>query len=131
MNEVGEADVWLEIGGKELRVKCLVMPRLVNGFNIIIGMDVIGRIGGVAVNGSGVWQLGGKTVVAAATAKVTVREMPDPVEISNEDFEARFDGEKWTVGWKWKGTVPTLTNTISKYNMSAEVERRFDEELEK
>ena len=72
------------------------MPRLVDGFKIIFGMDVIARIGGVAVDGSGARRLGGKTIVAATVAAVT--ETPAPIEITSEDFEARFDGEKWTVG---------------------------------
>ena len=52
------------------------------------------------------------------------------MRIDDKDFEACFDGEKWTVGWKWKGDVPVLTNRVSKYAMSAAVEQRFDEVLD-
>ena len=35
------------------------------------------------------------------------------------------------MGWKWRGSVPILNNKIGQYKMSVEVEKRFDEELEK
>lgn len=124
---VGEKDVEMEVDGRRMVVKCLVMPSLVEDFKVIIGMDVITRISGVVVNGSGV-RFG---AAAAAAAAVSVKEKAEVVEINDKDFEARFDGEKWTIGWKWKGEAPVLTNRVSKYAMSAPVEQRFDEELDK
>ena len=52
--EVGEARVRLVIDGENLVVDCLVMPRLVDGFKIILGMDLIRRIDGVTVGTAGV-----------------------------------------------------------------------------
>ena len=60
--------------------------------------------------------------------------------IEDIDFSAEFNGEHWTVEWKWKGgLVPTLRNTASCYksnlepekleNFHKEVQRWIDEEI--
>ena len=126
---VGEATVRLEVGDEQLEVKCLVMPSLVDSFRTILGMDVVARLGGVAVSAGGVRF--GREAAAKVAAAVTMAEETPVVEISDKDFEARFDGQKWTVGWKWRGETPVLRNKVDRYRMSAAVERRFDEEVEK
>ena len=35
---------------------------------------------------------------------------PNYCEIEDKDFKAEFDGEKWTVEWRWKGKPPVLEN---------------------
>ena len=126
---IGEANVELTVDGRRLVMKCLVMPNLVDGFGVILGMDVIKWFGRVCVGGNGV-RFGGLEAVAAAAA-LPVDEKPAPVEISDKDFEAKFDGSKWIVGWKWRGRAPVLTNKVSTYSMSAEVKRRFDIEMDR
>ena len=117
---VREAKVNLVLGRQSMVVCCLVMPKLVKDFKMILGMDVIAKVG-ITVDGEGV-KLREPEVAAAST---------EVVEITEKDFEARFDGEKWTVAWKWKDKPPVLTNQTAKYAMTEEVEKRFDEELEK
>ena len=151
---IGETEVALEIDGKCLDVTCLVMPKLVDSVELIIGMDVINEFGGVVVDSSGAKFVG----CMAATAELAVdrqvcssvpgrRQRPGGVElcgaaamadlakevtISDTDFDAHFDGEKWTVGWKWCGAgPPVLKNHTVKYAMDAAVESRFNDELEK
>ena len=50
---IGEADVRLTVDGRQLEVACLVMANLVDGFKVIIGMDVIGQLGGATVDSAG------------------------------------------------------------------------------
>lgn len=149
--DVGEADVRLEVGGKFLTVKCLVMSNIVNSFKVIIGMDVINHVGGLIMK-SGKVQLvftennmvevnnvvcvkngimTKKLDCEKAAVIVSAKEEENTLHISDQDFEANFDGTKWVVAWKWRGSVPILNNKIGQYKMSVEVEKRFDEELEK
>ena len=52
-------------------------------------------------------------------------------KIEDKDFEANFDGEKWTV--KWKGEPPMLQNRVKFYKNSLESEKNseFEEEVER
>ena len=54
-------------------------------------------------------------------------------KIEDKDFEANFDGEKWTVKWKWKGEPPVLQNRVKFYKNSLESEKNseFEEEVER
>lgn len=131
---VGEADVWLGIGGERLASRCLVMPNLVDGFKVIVGMDIITQLGGVSVHGDGVRF--GRSFVSteprdACKTAASASAAPAAMAIDDKDMEAKFDGKKWTVGWKWRGETPVLSNKTSKYAMSPAIEQRFDEELEK
>ena len=127
---VGEADVWLMVDSQQLEVACLVMANLVDEFKVIVGMDVIRQLGGATVDSAGVW-FGRRSVGAAVVVAPSVETRLAAVEISNKDFEARFDRTKWTVAWRWRDVAPVLTNMVSKYAMSTAVEQQFDEELEK
>ena len=105
---------------EEIDVVCFVMERFVDGYEVIVGMNVFTRIGGVLVSGRGV-RFQRRVAAAAAVEEVVVEDT---------DFEARFDGEKWTVGWKWRGEAPVLTNRVAKYAMTAAVEDKFNEKVE-
>ena len=48
---------------------------------------------------------------AVAQPEVTV------VTVSDKDFDAVFDGTRWTVRWSWKDGAPTLQNQC--YKISA------------
>ena len=93
----------------------------------IIGMDIIGQLGGATVDSAGVW-FGRQSVGAVAPSMETRLAV---VEISNKDFEARFDRTKWTVAWRWQDVALVLTNMVSEYAMSTAVEQQFNEELKK
>ena len=53
------------------------------------------------------------------------------ISIKDKDFESQFDGTKWPVVWKWRGSPPVPTNAVSKYHMAEEVEQQFDMEVER
>ena len=54
-------------------------------------------------------------------------------KIEDKDFEANFDGKKWTVKWKWKGEPSELQNRVKFYMNSLESEKNseFEEEVER
>ena len=126
MEGIGEKTIEVVAMGKEVRVTCLVLPRLVNGFEIIIGMDVINLLNGICIQGSKVL-LTHETGVAAVAKK----SFGQALEISDKDFAARFDGNRWEVEWKWKGGPPMLNNKVDCYKMDATRKGRFDVEIEK
>ena len=68
MEGIGEKTIEVVAMGKEVRVTCLILPRLVNGFEIIIGMDVINLLNGICIQGSKVL-LTHETGVAAVAKK--------------------------------------------------------------
>ena len=77
------------------------MNRIIDGIDIIIGMDVINEMGGVTIKEAEVKFGDVHCAVAAHWLNVC--------KIEDKDFEANFDGEKWTV--KWKGEPPVLQNS--------------------
>ena len=112
--------------GKEVLVSCLVLPRLVNGFEIIIGMDVISLLNSICIQGSKVTSMHG-IGVAAVAKKSSGRAL----EVNDKDFAARFDGIRWEVEWRWKGGPPKLNNKVDCYKMDATRKERFNAEIEK
>ena len=93
------------------------MNRLIDGIDVIIGMDVINEMGGVTIKEAEVKFGDVRCAVAAHRLNVC--------KIEDKDFEANFDGEKLTVKWKWKGEPPVLQNRVKFYknSLESEVER--------
>ena len=112
---VAETEVELMVGKMRLTVTCLAMKDIVSDLKVIIGMDVIRRVGGVAVDGNGNVRFGSSlvgTVMADGDGNVRsgtglvgtamtdgdkcgrIKDSATVVEIADKDFEARFDGSK-------------------------------------
>ena len=94
---IGEKTIEVVVMGKEVWVSCLILPRLVNGFEIIIGMDVISRLSGICIQGSKVTSMHG--TVAAAVAK---KSSDGHLRSAIKTLPARFDGNRWEVEWRWE-----------------------------
>ena len=107
----GYDTVQLSVGTMEIGTRVRVTERLVGDVDVILGMDVIEKLGGVTIMADKV-VFGEDTGVICAT--VTGRERsPD---IQDDDFDAWFEGDKWTVRYKWNETgPPQLSNTVGKY----------------
>ena len=117
---------WLNIGisGRQLRVRAVVSDHLVDGVDVVLGVDVIDRLGGVTVRCGRVsfGDVGVVSVCQAVDAKVAVE---DP------DFYAMFDGQKWTVRWFWRNNQPVkLNNRISCYDRKLEGRKKVEFEKE-
>ena len=101
------------------------MNHIIDGIDVIIGMDVINEMGGVTIKEAEVKF--GDVHCAVAAHRLNV------CKIEDKDFEANFVGEKWTVKWKWKGEPPVLQNRVKFYKNSLESEKNseFEEEGER
>ena len=62
-----------------------------------------------------------------------VQDLASFIPLEDKDFEANFDGEKWTLKWKWKGEPPVLQNRVKFYKNSLESKKNseFEEEAER
>ena len=137
---LGQATVSLVVVGEILRVSCIVAKRLLDEVDVILGMDVIERLGGVTVRGGKVrffcgagkddLELEEAAAPALQSDSVEVKEAP-VIEIDDKDFMARFDGKKWTVKWVWKDGAPALRNRVSCYDSARrpEIQESFDGEV--
>jgi hypothetical protein len=118
--------VSLGVGERVIQADCLVLEKILPGVDVILGMDVIGRLGGVTVSvegGTPRVQFG--TVTGCVAAQLTRTK-----SIEDKDFTAEFDGRKWTVKWKWKSSgAPVPRNRVGCYSITDEVKEDFDKEV--
>lgn len=70
------------------------MNPITDGIDVIIGMDAINEMGGVTLKKVEI-KFGNVHCAVAA-------HQPNVCKIEDKNFEANFDGEKWTVRWKWR-----------------------------
>ena len=137
----GTCWVNLVVAGIPLNVKVVVTDSMIGEIDLVLGNDVIDRLGGVTVK-SGKVQFGAKCLMAALPAQPDVNNGPrDGVRllrheeskaclIEDKDFRAEFDGKQWTVEWYWKNNTPVeLKNKISCYDRH--LDGRTREEFEK
>ena len=122
----GDALVELWIDDQRLINRCLVAPLLVCGADVIVGMDVVKRMGGVSIgkDSSVIW---GNNCCAAGA--VIVRD-DKRMLIEDSDFSAVFDGEKWTIEWKWVDGEPKLKNRCPEYAIPDRHREEFDSEVQ-
>lgn len=155
---VGKVTVPLTIDGCVMEVDCLVAKSLFGSVDVIVGMDIIQRFGGVVVTGDHVIFLNTssgdrylterilnlkrrerandgmeKTFKSGLTTTVAAASLRNEITINDADFEAKFNGSVWSVRWRWKdGMPPKLKNTTECYEsaMTPEMKAKFDEEVE-
>lgn len=123
---LGEATVALDVNGTIVVVKTLVVADLVCDCEMIIGIDVIKRLGGVLVDPNLAVRFGRSCACVAAGVVA-----PERMKIADKDFTATFDGTKWTIEWKWEeGKEPELVNRCSSYRIQPESREDFDNEIQ-
>ena len=69
------------------------MKRMIRGVDVILGLDVFGNLGGVHVSNDG---------ASFGLGAVAIKNRPCTESITDEDFDAVFDGKCWAVKWRWK-----------------------------
>ena len=129
----GTAIVQVGLAGRWLSVQMVVADAILEGIDMIIGMDVINMVGSVQVGGGKVEFSTGEVCAAMETQKQMEHQGAEH-KIEDADFLAWFDGSKWFAQWKWKsGTPPKLTNRTPLYNKVLTKARRqgFEEEVER
>ena len=121
---LGEARIRLDVFGRSVDLVCLVSLTRVYDCSVIRGMDGILKLGGFCVNGDGTVSFPNAwDGLAVATGERSVAE-------NDHDFAACFDGEKWTIRWKWKDGEPVLTNRCSQYKVAEDCQQAYDGEVE-
>lgn len=129
------------VGGVSVVVDgALVVDQLVEGVDIVLGVDVIDKLGGVTVN-SGTVSFNSVGVVCLSRESNYDNEVPktydekaQPLNIVDEDFNASFDGQRWVVQWNWKNGHPVqLNNSIGCYNKGLDGHKKveFEKEVER
>lgn len=68
-NCYGEATVVMVIGKTDMKIRCLVPSELVCNAGMIIGVDVIKKLGGVMVNSNLDVRFGAQVCIASAVTK--------------------------------------------------------------
>jgi len=102
----GEVIVELVVDGIVVRNRCLIAPSLVRGADVILGFDVIRKLRGVTFDKDGKVSWHSKMCALAAPISPTASKL----RIEDTDFIAVFDGQRWTVEWKWQIGEPQLSN---------------------
>ena len=134
----GTSWVDLTVVGAPVRVFATVVDSIVDGVDVVLGMDVINRLGGVTIRGGRV-EFGEGRCALATGQKLEqdtsgAREGGSHCEIVDKDFTAVFDGSRWTVEWVWKGDQPpVLKNRIDCYDkkLTGRKKEEFDREVER
>ena len=119
----GTGKIKVVIQGRELDVQCFVLRKMLVDFDVIVGMDIIRRLGGVNIDTD-------CKVAFTAAAAVLDRSDDAALEIDDTDFSAKFEDGRWKVAWKWKVSAPELTNRCHSYGMKEELKQAFDTELQ-
>lgn len=152
----GTKEVILAVQGIRLKTRAIVLAKVIDGIDVVLGMDVIGKLGGVSI-GDGRVVFGKVPVCSAKVERGDVRcavavanlevegpkkmimetaaeQMTDPCKIEDKDFVAVFDGTKWVVEWFLKGGLPELKNRVGCYESAVRepsVREEFDREVER
>ncbi|XP_068224554.1 uncharacterized protein [Palaemon carinicauda] len=130
--------VELGVNGKCVTVRAVVSNQLVNGVDVVLGVDVIDQLGGVTVTQGKVCF--GAFGVASVGQEIKRRlcgerdKNSSTVVIEDPDFHARFDGQKWTVRWFWENNeTVTLKNKVSYYDKKLDgwKKEEFEKEVDR
>ena len=122
----GTAKVLVEAkGGGEAEVSVNVTTAKPFGFECVLGMDVIKRMGGVTILDEATAVFGTERGTSAAAVQ------QGELRVDEKDFNAAFDPvEKcWTMAWKWRDDqYPTvLKNQRGEYAVPPEARRQYEE----
>ena len=112
-----------------------MLEKVITAINVILGLDVIDRLGGATI-AKGQVRFGRQDtarVVRVSSNDTVQPTKPRLFQIEDEDFRAHFDGHKWLVEWRWTMGPPVLTNQVGCYKgtLREEVRPKFEKEVER
>ena len=118
-------NVAIAYGAAQVSLNCL-LAGLLRGFDMLLGMDAIMRLGGLEVDRMG-------RICFPNTVACASQEKDREVEIEDDDFSVKFGDGKWTAKWKWSSgfSDPALKNAVSEYRISSESKCQYENEIEK
>ena len=106
-----------------LKTNVLVVNSKTLGFNLLLGMDVIKKLGGVHIYEGGQAHFAEVALPLVAT-----------IELEQPDFRAEFDQrtKSWLVSWKRSGDQPPekLYNRVPVYTIPARACAEYDKKLQ-
>ena len=129
----GFAWVDLCVDGVTVKAKVIRAEKLIAGIDVVIGIDVLQRLGSVSFPGGSIVMdrvNGSKVNDGKGTACVA----DESIHLEDKDFSGVFDGNFWTVQWKWKnGIEPRLTNKVASYTkgLSSESMDAYESEVKR
>ena len=93
------------------------------GFDLLLGMDVIKKLGGLHIDEGGKAQFPKAALALGAT-----------IELEQPDFCAEFNQrtKSWAVSWKWSGDQPPekLYDRVPEYTILARAHAEYNKELQ-
>ena len=118
----GEVHMFLKVNGmRPISLNCLVLDPMINGVDLILRMDCINHLGGGTLTND---------KITFGNERLPVCALKDPTILDEEDFCANFDGEKWTVKWKWISKPPQEKRFVPNYKVKCEIEAQFNDKVE-
>jgi len=123
-------EVWAEVmvDGIAVGTRFLVASDLVYDAKVILGIDIIKKLDGISVDNDLNVKFG--TSCARACAVTKLAPSVQPLKIHDSDFNAAFDGVKWTVEWKWEEQEPKIMNRCPMYPVPSECYEAFTREVD-
>ena len=121
----GRVDVEMRVGDRDIKLQAIVVEKMIDGIEVVLGMDAITKLGGVMVSQNSVKFGQGISIGAVGWSKDGWMRGAECLRVEDKDFSATFDGEKWTVKWVWKhGEAPVLENRVGCYDKGLVGERK-------
>ena len=106
-----------------LKTNVLVVSSKPLGFDLLLEMDIIKKLGGVHIDERG------KAHFAEAAHTLGAK-----IELEQPDFRAEFNQctKSWTVSWKWSGDQPPekLYKRVPGYTIPARARAEYNKELQ-
>ena len=120
----GVGCVQLDIGsGYPIDVEVLGADRKLLGFDLLLGFDIIKKLGGVYMTRDGMVSF--PQLDRPVCAAITIKKL---------NFHAEFDQNKkiWVMTWKWSENQmpPELENKAAEYLVPKKLMAEFDNELQ-
>ena len=120
----GVGSITLKVTNRNpLKTNMLVVNSKPLGFDLLLGMDIIKKLGGVHINE------GGKAHFAEVALALGVT-----IELEQPDFRTEFNQRTkyWTVLWKWSGDQPPkkLYDRVPEYTIPARTRAEYEKELQ-
>jgi len=110
-------DATVCVGQKELKLTCIVTPRLLDRYQLLLGIDAVAQAGDVLFK-------------KGKVSFCNVAKVNQAVVLEDKDYRANFNGKRWSVSWNWKDHEPeTLQNRVGCYKVDANAKKEFEEEV--
>jgi transposase InsO family protein len=109
------------VEGNKVTLNCLIAD-IVSGFDVLLGMDAIDKLGGVSISNNG------KTV--RFLRETSIASVSVEMNIVDKDFSAQFRDGIWVVKWNWLEGPPKIVNSVPGYRVQKEIKDEYDKEID-